>query len=110
MTETPSVFPDLTVTASEMACRVAEHDWPATPLGPVDTWPQALRVAVGICLNSRFPMFVWWGPQLINIYNDAYVPMLGKRHPRALGRPARDSWDEIWHVVGPQADAVMQRG
>jgi PAS domain-containing protein len=55
-------------------------------------------------------MFVWWGPQLVNIYNDAYVPILGKRHPAAFGRPARESWDEIWPVVGPQAQAVMERG
>lgn len=55
-------------------------------------------------------MFVWWGPELINIYNDAYAPMLGKRHPEALGKPARQAWAEIWPVVGPQAEAVMRRG
>jgi PAS domain S-box-containing protein len=76
----------------------------------MDRWPQALRVAVGICLNSRFPMFVWWGPELVNIYNDAYVPVLGKRHPAALGVPAQKTWHEIWPVVGLQADAVMKRG
>ena len=95
---------------SEMAARVRAFDWSGTPLGAIGGWPEALRVAVDICLNSRFPMFVWWGPRLINIYNDAYVPMLGKRHPSALGRPARDSWDDIWAVVGPQAEAVMLRG
>ncbi|HET9652487.1 MAG TPA: GAF domain-containing protein, partial [Usitatibacter sp.] len=73
-------------------------------------WPQSLRIAVGICLNSRFPMFVWWGRELVNIYNDAYVPMLGPRHPDALGKPAPEVWDEIWDVVGPQAVAVMERG
>ena len=76
----------------------------------MDEWPQSLKLAVGICLSSRFPMFVWWGPQLNNIYNDAYIPVLGKRHPRAFGRPARESWEEIWPVVGPQAEAVMSRG
>jgi len=55
-------------------------------------------------------MFVWWGSQLINIYNDAYIPVLGKRHPQAFGRPARESWNEIWPVIGPQAQAVMERG
>ncbi|MDB5296166.1 MAG: rpfC [Phycisphaerales bacterium] len=73
-------------------------------------WPGSLRTAVGICLGSRFPMFVWWGPDLVNIYNDAYVPVLGQRHPDALGRPARELWGEIWPVLGPQADAVMTRG
>jgi PAS domain S-box-containing protein len=93
-----------------MGGRVRALDWAATPLGSIERWPQSLRLAVGICLNSRFPMFVWWGPQLVNIYNDAYIPMLGKRHPQALGRPARETWSEIWPVVGPQAEAVMQRG
>jgi PAS domain S-box-containing protein len=94
----------------EMAARVGALDWSRTPLGPMDGWPQSLRTAVGICLNSRFPMFVWWGPDLINIYNDAYVPVLGGRHPDALGRAAQSIWAEIWPVVGPQADAVMRRG
>src|SRR4051794_31271419 len=78
----------------EMAERVRAFDWARTPLGPPQQWPQSLRVAVGICLNSRFPMFVWWGPQLINIYNDSYIPMLGKRHPAALGRAAQPAWAE----------------
>jgi signal transduction histidine kinase len=88
----------------------SQTDWAATELGPVERWPQSLRIAVSICLNSRFPMFVWWGPNLINIYNDAYAPMLGQRHPRAMGRPARESWGDIWDVLAPQVEAVMQRG
>ncbi|HEX8915242.1 MAG TPA: PAS domain S-box protein, partial [Humisphaera sp.] len=93
-----------------MRARVRGFDWARTPLGPRGDWPQALRVAVDICLNSRFPMFVWWGPDHVNIYNDAYVPILGKRHPAALGRAARETWGEIWDVVGPQAERVMTRG
>jgi signal transduction histidine kinase len=85
-------------------------DWADTPLGPMEGWPQALRIAVSICLNSRFPMFVWWGPELVNIYNDAYVPVLGRRHPQAFGRSALESWSEIWDVLGPQMEAVMKRG
>ena len=103
--------PDLLgVAQSEMAQRVRDFDWSATPLGPIGSWPLSLLIAVGICLNSRFPMFVWWGPKLINIYNDGYIPMLGARNPRALGRPARESWDDIWADVGPQADLVMHKG
>jgi PAS domain S-box-containing protein len=98
------------VPSTETAALLHATDWSRTALGPMDQWPQCLRLAVGICQSSRFPMFVWWGPQLINIYNDAYVPMLGQRHPRAFGRPARDSWDDIWSVVGPQADTVMAKG
>ncbi|HEX8913719.1 MAG TPA: PAS domain S-box protein, partial [Humisphaera sp.] len=93
-----------------MAARTREHDWSRTPLGPMDGWPAALRVAVDICLGSRFPMFLWWGPELVNLYNDAYVPILGKRHPAALGRPAAELWAEVWPVIGPQVEAVMARG
>jgi len=100
----------LAVNDSEMAKRVRDFAWASTPLGPVDRWPQSLRTAVGICLNSRFPMFVWWGSDLINIYNDGYIPMLGARHPNALGKPARASWDDIWAEVGRQADLVMKQG
>ncbi len=71
-----------------MSLRLAATDWSRTELGPMKHWPQSLRVAVGICMNSRFPMFVWWGDALVNIYNDAYVPVLGLRHPAAFGRPA----------------------
>jgi PAS domain S-box-containing protein len=101
---------DLSFTPSEMAERFRAMDWSTTPLGPVERWPQSLRIAVGICLNSRFPMFVWWGPQLVNIYNDAYAPVLGQRHPAAFAMPARKIWDEIWPVVGPQAESVMETG
>lgn len=92
-----------------MAELARSFDWKSTPLGPMEKWPQSLRIAVSICLNSRFPMFVWWGPDLINIYNDAYAPMLGQRHPAAFGRPAQPTWHEIWPIVGPQAHAVMTR-
>ena len=87
---------------------VRTHDWSATPLGPIAGWPQSLRTAVRICLHSRYPMFVWWGEHLVNIYNDAYIPVLGKRHPQALGRLAPDVWHEIWDVIGPQARIVLE--
>ena len=96
--------------ASDTSARLLATDWAKTPLGPMDRWPPSLRLAVDICQSSRFPMFVWWGPELINIYNDAYSPMLGLRHPRAFGRPARESWEDIWSVIGPQVDLVMNEG
>ena len=89
--------------------RMAQHDWRATPLGPVEEWPAALRIAYQIMMSSRFPMFIWWGPQLINLYNDAYVPMLGKKHPAALARPAAEVWYDIWDIVGKQADVVLKQ-
>ena len=93
-----------------MARRVREHDWSRTPLGPMDRWPQSLRTAVSICLGSRFPMMLWWGPQLINIHNDAFIPVLGEWHPRALGMSGREVWTETWPVIGPQVAKVMDEG
>ena len=72
----------------ELAALVEAADWSAGPLGDPQAWPQSLRTAVGICLSSRFPILLWWGPELVMIYNDAYRPMLGQsKHPRALRRP-----------------------
>ncbi len=71
-----------------MAAQVRAFDWSTTPTGPLERWPRSLRTAVEIVLSSRYPMFVWWGRELINLYNDAYAPILGKRHPAALGQPA----------------------
>jgi hypothetical protein len=93
-----------------MAQRVRAFDWSTTPLGPMDRWPQSLRTAVDICLGSRLPMMIWWGPHLINLYNDAYAPVLGQRHPRALGMSGRELWADIWPVLGPQVELVMEQG
>ncbi len=95
---------------SDMAALVSAHDWASTPLGPPEQWPQSLKTAVRLLLGSRYPMFVWWGPRLIAIYNDANAAYMGSRHPWALGRSARETWAEIWHVIGPQVDAVVARG
>ena len=95
----------------EMGDRIRSFDWASTPLGPFEDWPNSLKTAVRIMLHSRYPMFVWWGPQYINIYNDAYIPVLGARHPAALGGSAPEIWREIWDAaVGPQAQAVMNEG
>ena len=71
------------------------------PLGPVDGWPRSLKTATSICLESRYGICVFWGPDLVAIYNDAYVPMLGTKHPAAMGTPLRDIWPEIWDQIGP---------
>jgi len=97
------------VPGSELALLAAEADWSAGPLGDPGAWPQSLRTAVGICLSSRFPILLWWGPELAMVYNDAYRPMLGEtKHPQALGRPGREVWSEIWDVIGPMLDQVMR--
>ncbi len=91
----------------EMGARMREMDWPATPLGPTARWPQSLRTAVRIMLTSRQPMFVWWGEDLVNLYNDAYKTIVGGKHPLALGQPAAQVWREIWDQVGPRAESAI---
>lgn len=103
-------MPDALINGGEMGARTREFDWSATALGPADCWPQSLKTAVSIMLGCQYPLLIWWGPELIHFYNDAYLPVLGKRHPDALGRPAAEVWSEAWPLVGPQADAVMHEG
>jgi PAS domain S-box-containing protein len=84
-----------------MADLLRSKDWSASPLGHPADWPPALRSAVTLLLDSRFPMCVAWGPELALIYNEAYARILGARHPHALGLPARDVWAEVWDEVSP---------
>ena len=94
----------------DMGVRIRSKDWSRSVVGPPEEWPQSLRTAISILLNSQFPMFVWWGPELITFYNDAYIPIAGKKHPAALGEPGPKVWAEIWDVVGPLAERVMTEG
>lgn len=91
----------------EMGARLRAVDWAATPLGPAAGWPQSLRTTVGIMLRSMHPMFVAWGPDLNFLYNDAYAPILGAKHPDAAGRPFAQIWSEIWDDVGPLVDRAL---
>jgi PAS domain S-box-containing protein len=101
---------DFLAGGGEMGARVRALDWSKTPLGPISKWPQSLKTSTSICLNSRFPVLIWWGPQLVKIYNDAYRPLIGGKHPWALGSAAREVWPEIWSVIGPMLNQVMERG
>ncbi|WP_460206092.1 ATP-binding protein [Scytonema sp. NUACC21] len=95
----------------EMCALMRSHDWSQTPLGSVEKWPQSLRTTVSILLNSRYPMFTFWGPHLVKLYNDAYRPILGlTKHPQALGRPAPEVWPDIWDAIGPMVDRVIANG
>ena len=86
-------------------------DWSASDLGPPGLWPGNLRTAVSLCLTSRFPILIWWGPAFNVLYNDAYVPFLGgAKHPGSLGRPGREVWAEIWDTIGPMLDGVRRTG
>ncbi len=89
---------------------IEQFDWASTPVGARDAWPQSLRTTVGICVASRFPILIWWGPELRMIYNDAYSVFLGDKHPRALGAPGREIWGEIWDVIGPLLETVTRDG
>jgi len=91
----------------EMGARMREMDWSRTSLGPPELWPRSLKTAVRIMLTSRQPMFVWWGEELVNLYNDAYKAIVGGRHPEALGMPAAQLWREIWDQVGPRAESAI---
>ncbi|WP_223149326.1 ATP-binding protein ['Massilia aquatica' Lu et al. 2020] len=93
----------------EMGARIAAADWTATPLGDLHAWPQSLRTAVSLMLNSSHPMWIGWGPDATFLYNDAYISVLSlAKHPHALGRPAREVWAEIWDFCGPLADKVFR--
>ncbi|MGQ0764864.1 MAG: ATP-binding protein [Gemmatimonadota bacterium] len=94
----------------EMGALMRSVDWSRTPLGPTANWPQSLRTTVSTCLNSRFPILIWWGPHLVKIYNDAYRPMLGTKHPAAMGTPGRAVWPEIWQIIGPMLEGVIEQG
>jgi signal transduction histidine kinase len=97
----------------EMGELTRSFDWSKTILGTPDGWSQSLLTTVSIILNSKFPMFLWWGPELIQFYNDAYRPSLGEaggKHPKALGQRGEDCWQEIWPVIKPLIDQVLAGG
>ena len=94
----------------EMRARCRALDWSATPLGSVEDWPQSLRTAVSVCLASGFPKLVMWGPELVQLYNDAFVSVLHAKHPAALGQRARDCWPELWDRIGPMYRDVLETG
>ena len=102
---------DFLAGGGEMGALMRAYDWSRSPLGKPETWPQSLRTAVRILLNTNHPMFIWWGPDLVQFYNDAYRQTMGpERHPGALGQGGRECWAEIWHVIGPQIEQVMSGG
>ena len=95
----------------EMADLTRAFDWATTPVGPVETWPDTLVTTVNMLLASRHPMFLWWGPELIQFYNDGYRPSIrADKHPSALGQRGAQCWPEIWPIIGPQIEAVMSQG
>lgn len=105
------VASDMFAVGGEMGALMRATDWAATPIGPVAAWPQSLRTITSVCLTSRFPMLIWWGPELVMLYNDAYRPILGTtKHPRSMGQPGKSCFPEIWDIIGPMLASVLQTG
>jgi PAS domain S-box-containing protein len=96
--------------SGEMAALMRAFDWSTTPLGPVEQWPQALRICVQIVLGSGYPMSICWGPHYVMLYNDAYVPPMGAKHPSGLGHSCYEVFPEAWGFMGPMHERIMTRG
>src|SRR3569623_2294208 len=96
---------------SECARLVHDTPWEETPLGHPSRWSLSLRMMVRQLLANRFPLLLWWGPDYIQIYNDAYAPILGAKHPdQAMGKPFRECWHEVYSIVGPLVDVPFNGG
>ena len=94
----------------EMARLIESFDWSPSPLGPSAQWPQSLKTALNICLRSRFQLAIYWGPELVFLYNDAEREVIGSLHPYALGKPAREVLVDMWETVGPMLHKVLKSG
>ena len=103
----PGLFP---AAGGAMGAAIRSHDWSASSLGPIDSWPPVLRTSVNIVLDSAFPSFLVWGPEQILLYNDAYAEILCAKHPAALGRTFRAVWHEIWDVLAPLVERTLVGG
>jgi signal transduction histidine kinase len=103
--------PDFLKDGGELGALIRAFDWARHPLGRPENWPQPLRTAIRLLLNTGHPMYIWWGPELFCFYNDAYRQSIGaERHPGSLGQPGREVWAEIWDIIGPQIEQVMGGG
>jgi signal transduction histidine kinase/DNA-binding response OmpR family regulator len=95
----------------EAGALIRAIDWSRTPLGPVERWPRSLLAALGILLESHMPNLLWWGPKLVQFYNDACLPIMGRaKHPSGMGQPVRESWAEAFHVVESILMAALEQG
>ncbi len=100
---------DFLLGGGEMGELIRSVEWSMTPVGMVETWPQSLRTAVSIMLNTHFPMYIAWGEEFTQFYNDGYRPILGStKHPAAMGRSTKFTFAEIWNIIGPMFEGVME--
>ncbi|HEY6916984.1 MAG TPA: PAS domain-containing protein [Allosphingosinicella sp.] len=103
-------IPSFLAGGGDMGARIRAFDWEATPFGAPESWPAALRTAISICLHSSLPTSIYWGRELRLLYNDAWAPIPAERHPWALGRPGGEVWQDIWDIIEPQFQHVMETG
>ncbi|MGQ0569407.1 MAG: hypothetical protein ACT4P5_07740 [Armatimonadota bacterium] len=101
---------DVFAGGGEMGALMRALDWSKTPIGPPEKWSPALRTMVRILLANRFPLLLWWGPEYVQLYNDAYHPIPGTKHPESMGQRGRECWSGIWHVIGPLVDTPFHGG
>jgi hypothetical protein len=114
-TTRPSQLPrpiaaDWLVGGGELGALIRAKDWAATPLGPIEDWPQSLRSCISHLLPSKAQIVLFWGPDFVTLYNDAYRPVFGGKHPRALSLPGRESWSEVWDMLEPLLAGVVNTG
>jgi len=95
---------------NRMAELVRAHDWSSTPLGPIEDWSETLLLSANLMLACAFPSLVFWGKELVQLYNDAFIPLLAERHPSGLGQTAQECWWDAWQIVGPNLKRVMNEG
>src|SRR5271163_3573934 len=86
------------------------HNWSSTPLGPIEDWSEGLLLSANLMLSCAFPSLVFWGEELVQLYNDAFIPLLAERHPSGLGQTAEECWWDSWQIVGPNLKRVMKDG
>lgn len=100
----------ISVVQGEMAERIRTFDWHGSGIGAFASWPSELQTTLALCLSTDIPTAIYWGPEFRLLYNDAWAPIAGEKHPWALGRAARDVWSDIWHVIEPQLTSVIEQG
>src|SRR5271155_1081699 len=95
---------------SRMAELIRTHDWSLTPLGPIEDWSENLLFSANLMLACAFPSLVFWGQEMVQLYDDAFIPLLAERHPSGLGQTAQECWWDAWQIVGPNLRRVMNEG
>src|SRR5689334_9139449 len=101
---------ELPLGGGEMGALIRALDWSKTSLGPISAWSAHLKATISLMLPAQAQIVLFWGPDFVALYNDAYAPSIGEKHPRALGRPAQESWTELWDDLEPLLRRVLETG